>query len=182
MEKKRILEAALFMSSKPLKVEKLARIIRERDLIKVRLTLAKLMEEFNASDRCIRIYSNSQGFQMRIQPEFEQEVGFLALGSKFNKAVLKSLALIALHAPVKQSEIVRLRNTKAYDEIKILEDEGFISRERKGISYSINLTKKFQKHFGSRIQELKELQKDFENQKKEENTIDDDKTKHLNIT
>jgi hypothetical protein len=59
----------------------------------------------------------------------------------------RALAIIAWKSPVVQSEIVRIRSTKAYDHIEELLTKGFIMREKSGRSYLIKLTPKFFEYF-----------------------------------
>ena len=63
------------------------------------------------------------------------------------KAVLETVAVIAWKAPVLQSEIIKIRNNKAYDHIKELVESGFIAKEKSSRSYKIKLTQKFFDYF-----------------------------------
>jgi chromosome segregation and condensation protein ScpB len=69
---------------------------------------------------------------------------------------METLAVIAWKYPVVQSEIVKLRGTGAYEQMKILQDEGFINKIRSGRTYKVNLTEKFFNYFDLPTEEAKE--------------------------
>jgi chromosome segregation and condensation protein ScpB len=61
---------------------------------------------------------------------------------------MKTLALIAYKQPINQSLVVKYRNNKAYDHLKLLLDEAFIKKEPKGRTFVLTTTTKFIEYFG----------------------------------
>ena len=61
---------------------------------------------------------------------------------------MKTLAFIAYKQPISQAVVVKYRNNKAYDHLKLLFDEGFIKKEPKGRSFVLTTTTKFIEYFG----------------------------------
>ena len=63
-----------------------------------------------------------------------------------SRTALTILALIAYTQPIMQSEVTRLMGN-VYDQLKQLEERGFISRTRKGRSFEIRLGQTFYRYF-----------------------------------
>lgn len=148
LEAKKLMEAALFMSPKALTLTELYDIC-QTPLTDLRTALNELIEEYRERESALEIIENSAGYQMKVRNVYEEPVRKLAGGVHLGKSEMKTLAYIALKQPVKQSILVKYRTNKAYDDIKILEQEGFILREPAEKTFLIRTTKKFLKYFGS---------------------------------
>jgi len=148
LEKEKILEAALFMSPKPLTLEELNTIATIGSRIETKSMLEELIHFYNNRKSSLEIVSSEVGYQMRVKEEYEEEVSHLATDSTFSKGVMKTLALIAYKQPIEQALVVKYRNNKAYDHLKILFDNGFIKKDPKGRTYTLTTTTKFIEYFG----------------------------------
>lgn len=156
LERKKIIEAALFTSSKAIDVYTLSRMVGLSAYSSVRVLVQELMNEYDLRDTALEIIENENGlFRMRVKEDFEPDVMHLAASPKFRKADLKTLALIAYKQPVPQPTIIKLRNNKAYNEIKRLEKAGFVKSTKKGNFNVLTTTKKFIKYFGTNALNLK---------------------------
>ena len=67
--------------------------------------------------------------------------------TELDKSLMETLAVIAWKYPILQADVIRLRNNKAYDHLRELEEAGFIAREKKGRTRTIRLTPKFFEYF-----------------------------------
>ncbi len=85
---------------------------------------------------------------MGIKEKYEDFVGHMAASPELHKGIMKTLAYIAYKQPVKQSDVINFRNSKAYEHIKLLKEKGFIKKDKKGITYIISTTSKFREYFG----------------------------------
>ncbi|MEW6329720.1 MAG: SMC-Scp complex subunit ScpB, partial [Candidatus Micrarchaeota archaeon] len=74
----RILEAALFMSSKPLSLSELARVSGIAAPGFVEEQLRKLQEEYARKESALAISCEAGKYLMRLKPEYEKRVGSLA--------------------------------------------------------------------------------------------------------
>jgi len=110
--------------------------------------LNELIHEYAERDSALEISEDSNGFKMYVREEYEDHVTHLASSPEFHKGIMKTLAYIAFKQPIKQSDVVKYRNVKAYDHIKMLEDRGFISKEKKPPTFILRTTKKFYEYFG----------------------------------
>ncbi len=148
MEKEKIMEAALFMSPKPLSVEELNNIAKVNSRIETLALIRELMHFYNNRKSALEIVELPVGYQMRVKEEYEDEVQQFAQNSMFSRGVMKTLAFIAYKQPISQSTVVQYRNNKAYDHLKLLLDEGFIKKEPKGRTFVLTTTSKFIEYFG----------------------------------
>jgi len=148
MEKEKIMEAALFMSPKPLSVEELNTIAKVNSRIETLAMMKELMHFYNSRKSALEIVELPVGYQMRVKEEYEDEVSQFAQNSMFNRGVMKTLALIAYKQPIMQATVVKYRNNKAYDHLKLLLEEGFIKKEPRGRTFTLTTTTKFVEYFG----------------------------------
>ena len=146
-ENKKVIESALFIAPGALAVDDLAKLINVRDKHVVERMLSELIEEYNKRDSSIEIFCADGTYQMRIKPAYLDRVRHLAAKAEITKAVQRTLALIAVKEPIKQSLVIKYRNSKAYEHIKLLLEEGFIAREPCGRTYVLKTTEKFRQYF-----------------------------------
>ena len=146
---KKLAEAALFMSPKPLAVSQLMEITGSQDYTQTKNLLLEFIKEFNSKDSALEIVQTEDRFQMRVKPELNEKVAKLASEAMFHKGMMKTLSLIAFRQPITQAAVIKYRNTKAYDHIAKLLEEGFITKEQRGRTFVLRTTKKFLGQFGS---------------------------------
>lgn len=148
-KKRRIIEAALFMSPKPLTFVELARLAKCDKTV-----LDKILEEilflYSSIDSAIELYASKEfdEYHLRVNKKYLDKVKYLATSSEFGEGVKRTLALIAVKQPIEQSTVIKYRNNKAYEHIKQLTDKGFIEKQPKGKTFVLKTTKKFLTYFG----------------------------------
>ncbi len=150
----KIIEAALFISSKPLTIDELGNIAGIQSLGYVKEILEKLQKKYENSG--IEIVSTEQGWTMQVRPEILPKVSHLTPHADLSEGCKRTLALIVYKEPVKQSEIIKIQGNKAYSYIKELKRRGFIRLEKEGHTKVIYLTKEFEKYFGEEKEKIKE--------------------------
>ncbi|MFA6268486.1 MAG: SMC-Scp complex subunit ScpB [archaeon] len=148
LEKEKIIEAALFMSPKPLSLEELNNIAQTQSRLETKAMITELIGFYNSRKSALEIVELPVGYQMRVKEEYEDHVQQFAQNSMFSRGIMKTLAFIAYKQPVNQSLVVKYRNNKAYDHLKLLLDEGFIRKEPKGRTFTLSTTTKFIEYFG----------------------------------
>ncbi|MBI2598178.1 MAG: SMC-Scp complex subunit ScpB [Candidatus Diapherotrites archaeon] len=153
---KKTIEAALFMSPSAMHVETLAKIC-STTIADVRAAVNELMHEYQERDSALQIKDDETGIKMSIKEEFQKTITGLTASPEFNKGTMKTLAYISYRQPVKQTEVIKFRNNKGYDHIKVLEERGFIKREQVGRSYLIYTTKKFLDYFGTQKKSVEKM-------------------------
>lgn len=156
-ELKKVIEAALFMSPASISVDSLAKL-SNTTVAQVRVTLNELVHDYEERESALEIIDSESGIKMAVKQEYLQHVAPLSASPEFNQGIMKTLAYISFKQPVKQTEVIKFRNNKGYDHIKMLAERGFIRREPVGKSYIIYTTKKFLEYFGHTIKQNQQKQ------------------------
>jgi len=151
---RKLIEAALFMSSRPMTAEEISKITSV-PLGSVEQNLRSLQKEYE--DRGMEIIQNPEGWHMRVRPEFLPKVARLAPYSDLKDGHKRTLALVAYKEPIKQSEIVEIQGNKSYAYIRFLKKKGLIKTEKKGRTVNVTLTKEFERYFGADRQKIKAI-------------------------
>jgi len=157
MQAKKIAEAALFMSPEPLTINELAKTMKVESIAVALKILEDLEKEFNSRDSALEIIKENGKYLMRVKKEFLPYVSHLAVAPEFSKAVLRTLGLIAIKQPVKQSLVVQIIGNKAYDYIKELLEKGLIKAKKQGNTKILSTTSKFESYFGKQVDEIKKM-------------------------
>jgi segregation and condensation protein B len=149
--KKAIVEALLF-ASHGLRINEICEKTKfsEEEVIAI---LNALKKEYELRNSSVEIVEEHGIWKMRIKSNFIDKVKEFAK-PEIERAKMETLAVIAWKAPVKQSEVVKIRGNKAYEHIKELFEEGFISMQPFSRTFIITLTDRFFEYFN--IQKGKE--------------------------
>jgi segregation and condensation protein B len=155
MTHKKVLEAALFTSNKPLMLDDLGKLLGVNSLGFVKQLVEELQKDY--VERGMEIVSTAQGWQMQVRPEFVPKVSHLTPYADMSEGSKRALALVAYKEPILQSEIIHIQGNKAYAYIKELKRKGLINIESKGHTKIISLTQEFERYFGEEKEKIKEL-------------------------
>ena len=148
LEKEKVMEAALFMSPKPIPLEELNVIAEVNSRVETKAMMEELVSFYKSRKSAMEIVELPIGYQMRVKEEYEEKVKHFAQDAMFHKGIMKTLALVAYKQPITQSVVIQYRNNKAYDHIKALLENGFIKKEPRGKTYVLTTTTKFLEYFG----------------------------------
>ena len=154
MSQQKMLEAALFISARPLMLDEIGRILGVHSMGYVKEMLEKLQKDY--ADRGMEIASTPQGWVMQVRQELLGKVSHLTPYADISEGCKRSLAIIAYKEPVQQSEIIRIQGNKAYTYLKHLQKRNLIKAEKKGRTKIIQLTGEFERYFGEEKESIKE--------------------------
>ena len=118
-EEKRLIEAALFMSSR-----------------------AMSLEEFRTLTG-IGALGYLQGILAELKKDYEERGSAVEI----SKSALRTLAYLSKHDGMLKSELVRRVGTQAYQDVKELVSNGFLKTHKAGRSSKLTLTEKFRRYF-----------------------------------
>jgi len=149
MDRKKLVEAALFISGKEIKREELAEMLQMEPEV-VEKIITKLVEEYSSRDSCLIIRRVGPMYKMDIDQGYVEAVKKLAPEIEMSRGLLKALSFIAYKQPAKQSDLVKIIGNRAYDYVHELEERGFITRERWGRTRKLETTDKFEAYFGTK--------------------------------
>ncbi len=165
MNNKALVEAALFVSEKPLSIAKISQItgIPESEVDDI---VFEIQSVLTRSDRGIDLVETPEGYEFRIKPEYRDRVVNLAPFSDISEGMLRTLSIVAAKQPVKQSVIVRYQGNKSYGYISSLEEKGLVKTEKSGRTKLVMTTPDFEKYFGKSSDDIKKLLKSGEPKEK----------------
>lgn len=157
MNPKALLEAALFVSDRPLSLNRLVNIVGVGTEDDVERLIDELQKELAAENRGIELVETPEGFELRVKPEYREKVAKLAPFADLSDGMMRTLAIVAVKQPIKQSTIVHYQGNKTYGYIKALEAKGLVKTEKYGRTKLVTTTEDFEKYFGKSSEELKRL-------------------------
>ena len=156
-QKKALLEAALFVSDKPLSLQRLSKIVGIGSEAEIRKLIEEMRAELEKEDRGIELVEAPQGFELRVKPQYREKVAKLAPFADLSDGMMRTLAIVAIKQPIKQSVIVKFQGNKAYGYIQKLEEKGLIKSEKLRRTKLLTTTSEFERYFGKSTEELKKL-------------------------
>jgi len=141
------LEAILYLKGQPLPLARLAeyagcdRQTTEQGLI-------ELMNDYAHRGSALEVVETPDGYCLQLRREFQDLVQTL-VPVDLGLGALRTLAAIALKAPLTLTELVDLRGSGAYQHVQELVAQGFVKKRRKSDSRSASLqvTDKFYQYF-----------------------------------
>jgi len=143
-----LIEAALYVTGRPVDVKILGSIIRVRSEEKTRSLARMLAEQYRNVKSAMEILELQDGrFVMQLKPEYVRSVKRLATRQLLTPGPLKTLSFIAFKQPVTQSYVVRVRGNLAYQHVRVLRDMGLISEEKLGRTKILRTTDTFADYF-----------------------------------
>ena len=151
---KKVMEAALFISSTPLTLDQLARITGVNSLGHVKEMVESLQKDYEG--RGVEVFGSSDGYTMQVRAHVLPKVAHLTPYSDLAEGPKRTLALVTLKEPVKQSVIIKMQGNKAYSYIKDLKKRGLILTEKEGHTKILRLTQEFERYFGEEKSKIKE--------------------------
>jgi len=144
-----LVEAALYVSGRPLTLPELCSVLKTRSQRKVKSLVKTLMQEYVSRNTALEILElKDERYVLQLKAEFTPYVKKLVKRPLLSVGPLKTLAYIALRQPVSQKRVVEVRGHHAYGHIRLLKEMGLIASERKGRSAVLKTTDYFADYFG----------------------------------
>jgi segregation and condensation protein B len=156
MELKRIIEAILFVSPKPVTTKGLFKKLEGCSLKDVEDALNELAKEYHYSERALEIVQVSGGFQMRTKLDYKEWIKRFVKEKdvELTKSVLETLAAIAYKQPITKREVDAIRGVDSSRTIKHLLNKRLIEiagRDNEiGKAITFRTTGKFLEAYGLR--------------------------------
>lgn len=146
MTPRHIVEAALFSAGKPLSVEEISQQTNlPPDTVKD--ACKELAKEYDARDTVLEVGKAGAKWAMQVRPQAAEPATKFA-PPEIPAKLLKTLALIAYHQPMKQSELVDMIGTKVYDHVPELVQRGLVKAREEGVTKILVTTPLFPEYFG----------------------------------
>ena len=146
IELKSRIEAVLFVTAKVLQINEIAEILEETPEL-VEEALLELIMDYASREGALEI-DDENGYILQVKQEHLDIVEKLC-PVELKPSVLKTLTVIALKEPIRQSYLKDLRGSNTYEHVTELIEKGLISRnkDKNGRSYNLKTTAKFKEYF-----------------------------------
>jgi segregation and condensation protein B len=150
-----IVEAVLFASDAPLKVDEIARADESLDEDRVEEAVRELRTAYHESERAFRIVEVAEGYQIVTRPEFApylERFDTVPRPSRLSGPALETLAIIAYRQPIGRVEVEYIRGVSSAGVIRSLQDRALVEvvgrAEGLGRPLLYGTTRRFLEHFG----------------------------------
>jgi chromosome segregation and condensation protein ScpB len=146
LEKKRVVEAALFLANRPMDLAELALIAKTT--VKRATQLAReLAGEYEGNGNAFSIAFEGNSVRMEVRPEYLGEVAQLTKQVELSRKATRILGLIAKKGSMMQSQLKRYFRGDIYEYVAELKDKEYVSAEKRGSTRLLKPTKKFYETF-----------------------------------
>ena len=169
------IEAVLFTTGKALQTAEIAEILGT-DNDSIAEAMLELIMDYSSRDGALEI-DDENGYILQVKAEHMDIVEKLCPVA-LRPAVLKTLTVIALKEPIRQSYLKEIRGANAYEHVKELVDMGLISRtkDKNGRSFNIKTTPKFAEYFklkgdAKTLAKILEVDKGIKDDDEDDNTV-----------
>ena len=146
MKERALVEAALYSAGRALTIDELARTTR-LDPEAIKGHLRALAGEYTKRESALEVAQIGTKWTMQIREEYSERARAFA-PPEIDRDILKTVALIAYHQPILQSDLFDMIGSKVYEHTKGLEELGLISRKPSGRSFALATTRYFAEFFG----------------------------------
>ncbi len=143
-----LVEAALYVSGRPLDLNELGSILKTRSKNRTRKMAKTLMLEYARRNLALEILElKDERYVLQLKPDFTPLVRRLVNRPLLSTGPLKTLSYIAYRQPVSQKRVIDVRGHHAYGHVKMLKELGLVASERSGRSWALRTTEYFADYF-----------------------------------
>lgn len=141
------IEAILYLKGQPLSIAEIAEYA-SCDRATVEEGLIELIDDYAHRESALEVVETDTGYSLQLRSGFQDLVQTL-IPVELGVGALRTLAAIALHNPITQTELVNLRGSSAYQHVQELVELGFIRKRRQAECRSslLHITEKFHQYF-----------------------------------
>ncbi len=140
------IEAVLFVTARVLQISDIAEILEEEPE-KIEEALLELIMDYASREGALEI-DDENGYILQVKQEHLDIVEKLC-PVELKPPVLKTLTVIALKEPIRQTLLKDLRGSNAYEHVQELVEKGLVSKhkDKNGRSFNLKTTPKFAEYF-----------------------------------
>jgi segregation and condensation protein B len=144
-----MLEAALYVSGKPLDLSEISSVINTRSKKKAQQLVKELIQEYESRQTALEILElKDERYVLQLKADYTPLVKKFVNRPLLSSGPLKTLSYIAYRQPVSQKRVIEVRGQHAYGHVKLLMDMGLVISERSGRSIVLKTTDYFADYFG----------------------------------
>ena len=171
MEDLKKVEAILFTTGRLLTIEEISNLSGIGSLGYLQELLTQLQKKYQQQESSLELVQEGNKWKLAFKKEYLYLTEKLLSDAELDKPTQETLAIVAYKQPMFQSEVIKIRGNTAYDHIKVLKEQEFITSEKSGRTRILRLTPKFFDYFNVIEGNLKNILQDKEkNEKSPENS------------
>lgn len=146
MSLKSRIETVLFVIAKSVTIKEISEILGEEEP-DIEEAMLELIMDYSSRDGALEI-NDENGYILQVKEDFSDIVEKLC-PVELSGAILKTLTIIALKEPIRQSALKEMRGASTYEHVSELVKKGFIKRtkDKNGRSFNLSTTPKFHEYF-----------------------------------
>ena len=137
------IEAVLFITARAVSLEEIAAIL-DVETEKIEEAMLELIMDYSRREGALEI-DDENGYILQVKEDYTDLVELLC-PVDLKPAVLRTLSVIAIKQPIRQTDLKELRGSTAYEHIQELVDKGLVSNKN-GRSFNLKTTPKFTEYF-----------------------------------
>ena len=142
------LESALYSAGRPLTVEELVKAAGTESRQKTIAVLESIIKKMKNTFKAIEIVTLPDGsYVFQLKPEYSANVRKYASKPLLSRATQKTLSYIALEQPISSKQLLEVRGSGVYGQLKELRQLNFVEHQSVGRLKIYSTTEKFQKYF-----------------------------------
>ncbi len=143
------LESALYSAGRPLTLEELIKASGTESRQKTTSTLDSIIKKMKNVFKAIEVVILPDGsYVFQLKPEYSSSIRKYASKPLLSRATQKTLSYIALEQPISSKQLLEVRGSGVYAQLKELRQLNFIEHQSIGRLRIYSTTEKFQKYFG----------------------------------
>ena len=143
------LESALYSAGRPLTLEELIKASGTESRQKTISTLDSIIKKMKNVFKAIEVVILPDGsYVFQLKPEYSSSIRKYASKPLLSRATQKTLSYIALEQPISSKQLLEVRGSGVYAQLKELRQLNFIEHQSVGRLRIYSTTEKFQKYFG----------------------------------
>ena len=143
------LESALYSAGRPLTLEELIKASGTESRQKTTSTLDSIIKKMKNVFEAIEVVILPDGsYVFQLKPEYSSSIRKYASKPLLSRATQKTLSYIALEQPISSKQLLEVRGSGVYAQLKELRQLNFIEHQSVGRLRIYSTTEKFQKYFG----------------------------------
>ena len=139
------IEAILYLKAQPLSLKELSEY-SERDRATVEDAILELMSDYAHRDSALEVVETPNGYSLQLRSTYQGILQDL-VPAELGVGALRTLAAIALKTPIRQTDLIELRGSSAYQQVQELVELELVKKRREGRSYWLEVTEKFYQYF-----------------------------------
>lgn len=146
MSLKARIEAVLFVTARAISIKEIAEILNVEPE-EIEPAILDLIMDYSARDSALEI-DDEDGYIIQVREDHMDIVEKL-VPVELKPAVLRTLSVIAIKEPIRQTKLIEFRGQSAYDHIAELIEKGLITKKKdtNGRSYLLRTTSRFAEYF-----------------------------------